>query len=114
MEAVHKTTELVPYGEPQPTHEWENHFDAGEYQFGRLANCPTLGCDCLGKIQYLDATVANDFWVPVLLPNAICIHEEDFGTLWKHADVFTSKGSVRRQRRLVISFHVTVGNYEFS
>ncbi|KAH7481908.1 hypothetical protein KRP22_011129 [Phytophthora ramorum] len=104
---------VVPYGEPQPTHEWQNYFDAGEYQFGRLANCLVLGCDCLGKIQYLDATVANDFGEPVLLKNAICIHEEDFGTLWKHTDVFTNSGTVRRQRRLVISFFVTVGNYDY-
>ncbi|GMF48857.1 unnamed protein product [Phytophthora fragariaefolia] len=104
---------VVPYGEPQPTHEWQNYFDAGEYQFGRLANCLVLGCDCLGKIQYLDATVVNDFGEPVLLKNAICIHEEDFGTLWKHTDVFTNSGTVRRQRRLVISFFVTVGNYDY-
>ncbi|KAE9001143.1 Histamine oxidase [Phytophthora rubi] len=110
LEAVHKTTGLVPFGEPQPTHEWQNYFDAGEYQFGRLADCLVLGCDCLGKIQYLDATEADE---PVLIANAICIHEEDFGTLWKHTDVFTAKGSVRRQRRLVIPFFVTVGNYDY-
>ncbi|KUF71077.1 Amine oxidase [Phytophthora nicotianae] len=104
---------VVPYGEPQPTHEWQNYFDAGEYQFGRLANCLVLGCDCLGKIQYLDATVVNDFGEPVLLKNAICIHEEDFGTLWKHTDIYTNQGTVRRQRRLVISFFVTVGNYDY-
>ncbi|EGZ27825.1 hypothetical protein PHYSODRAFT_539188 [Phytophthora sojae] len=104
---------VVPYGEPQPTHEWQNYFDAGEYQFGRLANCLVLGCDCLGKIQYLDATVANAFGEPMLLKNAICIHEEDFGTLWKHTDFVTNKGTVRRQRRLVISFFVTVGNYDY-
>ncbi|KAE9281571.1 Histamine oxidase [Phytophthora fragariae] len=89
LEAVHKTTGLVPYGEPQPTHEWQNYFDdAGEYQFGRLANCLVLGCDWLGKIQYLDATVADDFGDPVLFANAI-------------------------SRRLVISFFVTVGNYDY-
>ncbi|RLN54284.1 hypothetical protein BBJ29_007854 [Phytophthora kernoviae] len=106
---------VVPYGEPQPTHEWQNYFDAGEYQFGRLANSLVLGCDCLGKIQYLDATVADDFGNPVLIKNAICIHEEDFGTLWKHTDVLSTPiaGTVRRQRRLVISFFVTVGNYDY-
>ncbi|KAI9906212.1 hypothetical protein PsorP6_004579 [Peronosclerospora sorghi] len=104
---------VVPYGEPKQTHEWQNYFDAGEYQFGRLANSLVLGCDCLGKIQYLDATVVDDFGEPLLLKNVICIHEEDFGTLWKHTDIFTNQGSVRRQRRLVISFFVTVGNYDY-
>jgi primary-amine oxidase len=104
---------VVPYAEPQPTHNWQNYFDAGEYQFGRLANSLVLGCDCLGKIHYLDATVVNDFGEPLELKNVICIHEEDFGTLWKHTDVLTGKGTVRRQRRLVISFFVTVGNYDY-
>lgn len=104
---------VVPYGEPSPTHDWQNYFDAGEYQFGRLANSLVLGCDCLGKIHYVDATVVDDFCEPVPIRNAICIHEEDFGTLWKHTDFFTGQGTVRRQRRLVVSFFVTVGNYDY-
>ncbi|RLN98874.1 hypothetical protein BBJ28_00014494 [Nothophytophthora sp. Chile5] len=106
---------VVPYGEPQPTHDWQNYFDAGEYQFGRLANSLVLGCDCLGKIQYLDATVVDDFCEPFVIKNAICMHEEDFGTLWKHTDVLASPptGTVRRQRRFVVSFFVTVGNYDY-
>lgn len=104
---------VVPYGEPQPTHEWQNYFDAGEYQYGRLANSLVLGCDCLGEIHYLDATVADDFCNPMEIKNAVCIHEEDFGTLWKHTCVFSGKVDVRRQRRLVISFFVTVGNYDY-
>jgi len=104
---------VVPYGEPQPTHEWQNYFDAGEYQYGRLANSLVLGCDCLGEIHYVDATVADDFCNPMEIKNAICIHEEDFGTLWKHTCVFSGKTDVRRQRRLVVSFFVTVGNYDY-
>ncbi|QPM90279.1 primary-amine oxidase [Pseudooceanicola algae] len=104
---------VVPYGEPQPTHEWQNYFDAGEYQFGRLANSLVLGCDCLGEIHYVDATVVDDFCNPVEIKNAICIHEEDFGTIWKHTDIFSGRVEVRRQRRLVVSFFVTVGNYDY-
>ncbi|KAE9328418.1 hypothetical protein PF008_g16173 [Phytophthora fragariae] len=73
---------VVPYGRPEPTHDWQNYFDVGEYQFGRLANSLVLGCDCLGKIQYLDAVVVDDFGEPALLKNVVCIHEEDYGTLW--------------------------------
>lgn len=104
---------VVPYGEPQPTHEWQNYFDCGEYQFGRLANSLVLGCDCLGEIHYVDATVVDDFCNPIELKNAICIHEEDFGTLWKHTCIFSGRSEVRRQRRLVVSFFVTVGNYDY-
>ena len=104
---------VVPYGEPSRTHEWQNYFDAGEYQFGRLANSLELGCDCLGEIVYVDATVVDDFCNPLLIKNAICIHEEDYGVLWKHTDPWTREGAVRRQRRLVVSFFVTVGNYDY-
>jgi primary-amine oxidase len=104
---------VVPYGDPTPTHNWQNYFDVGEYQFGRLANALELGCDCVGDITYLDATVADDFGQPVTLKNAICIHEEDYGILWKHTDGFAGTSETRRQRRIVISFFVTVGNYDY-
>lgn len=104
---------VVPYGEAAPSHSWQNYFDAGEYQYGRLANSLTLGCDCVGEIAYVDAVVADDFGKPLRIPNAICIHEEDYGTLWKHSDMFAETVDVRRQRRLVISFFTTVGNYDY-
>ena len=47
-----------------------------------------------------------------MIPSAICIHEEDSGVLWKHVDE-RSGTEVRRARRLVVSFHVTVANYEY-
>ena len=75
----------------------------------------TLGCDCLGEIRYLDAHFA--------LPrrrrrgrsrNAICIHEEDAGILWKHTRPASGHG---RRAPLAAgssspSSH-TVGNYEY-
>ncbi len=47
------------------------------------------------------------------LANAICMHEEDYGILWKHIDWRTNQTEVRRSRRLVISFIAKVGNYEY-
>ncbi|MEF2978641.1 primary-amine oxidase [Subtercola sp. YIM 133946] len=104
---------MVPYGDPSPTHAWQNYFDVGEYQFGRLANSLQLGCDCLGDITYVDATVVDDRGEAKTIANAICIHEEDYGVLWKHNDDFAGTNETRRQRRLVISFFVTVGNYDY-
>jgi primary-amine oxidase len=104
---------VVPYGDPTPTHNWQNYFDVGEYQFGRLANSLELGCDCVGDITYLDAVVVDDFGHPTTITNAICIHEEDYGILWKHTDSFAGTSETRRQRRIVISFFVTVGNYDY-
>ena len=91
----------------------KNAFDVGEAGIGSLANSLTLGCDCLGQIHYFDAVLNNSRGEPVQIPNAVCLHEEDFGILWKHTDWRTGQAEVRRSRRLVISFIATVGNYEY-
>jgi primary-amine oxidase len=107
------TEMVVPYGDPGPVHGWKNAFDAGEWGLGRMANSLTLGCDCLGEIAYLDATLANEQGSPYVISNAICIHEEDYGILWKHQDLYVGRTEVRRSRRLVVSSIATVGNYEY-
>ncbi|MEH3090366.1 MAG: tyramine oxidase, partial [Microbacterium arborescens] len=104
---------VVPYGDPAPNRFWQNYFDTGEYLFGRYTNELELGCDCVGDITYLDATLADETGMPRTVRNGVCMHEEDFGSLWKHTDIFTGSSEVRRQRRLVISFFTTVGNYDY-
>ena len=104
---------VVPYGDPGEMHGWKNVFDAGEWGLGRMANTLTLGCDCLGEIRYLDWVYADEHGNPTKTANAICIHEEDYGILWKHVDLNGGRTEVRRSRRLVISFISTVGNYEY-
>jgi primary-amine oxidase len=104
---------VVPYGDPRPTYFHRNAFDVGEYGIGTLANSLENGCDCLGEIRYLDAVVNDGRGAALTLRNAICIHEEDAGILWKHQDWRTGLTEVRRSRRLVVSFIATVGNYEY-
>ncbi|HVX43195.1 MAG TPA: primary-amine oxidase [Mycobacteriales bacterium] len=104
---------VVPYAHPGQVRYWQNYFDAGEYLLGAQANSLMLGCDCLGAIQYLDAVLADSDGNPREIPNAICMHEEDFGVLWKHTDLFTESAETRRQRRFVISYFATVGNYDY-
>ncbi len=104
---------VVPYGDPGPIHGWKNAFDAGEWGLGRMANSLSLGCDCLGAISYLDATFCSERGDPYVVEHAICIHEEDFGILWKHQDLHANRTEVRRSRRLVVSSIATVGNYEY-
>ena len=41
------------------------------------------------------------------------MHEEDYGVLWKHHDLYTGAMETRRSRRLVVSSFYTVGNYEY-
>src|SRR4051794_37904031 len=107
------TEMVVPYGDPGEMHGWKNAFDAGEWGLGRMTQPLQLGCDCLGEIHYFDATLANERGKPWIIPNAICMHEEDFGVLWKHVDLMTGQSEVRRSRRLVVSHFATVGNYEY-
>jgi len=104
---------VVPYADPSPVRFWQSYFDAGEYLLGQQVNSLQHGCDCLGEIHYFDAVLADGGGHPRKIPNAICLHEEDFGVLWKHTDIFTESAETRRQRRLVISFFVTVGVYDY-
>ncbi|SDU78738.1 primary-amine oxidase [Jiangella alkaliphila] len=104
---------LVPYGDPGPVRFWQNYFDTGEYLLGRLANSLELGCDCLGEIAYLDVAIPDSAGGVRTIKNAVCVHEEDAGVLWKHTEQFTGTTDVRRQRRLVLSFFTTVGNYDY-
>ncbi|MCF2971253.1 primary-amine oxidase [Synechococcus sp. Nb3U1] len=104
---------VVPYGDPRDPHFRKNAFDVGEYAIGMQANSLQLGCDCLGEIYYFDAHLHTNSGEPMLLKNAVCMHEEDFGILWKHSDWRTERAQVRRSRRLVISFFTTVGNYDY-
>jgi primary-amine oxidase len=104
---------VIPYGDPRPGHYRMNAFDIGEYGVGELTNSLELGCDCLGEIRYFDVTVSNSRGEPYVIKNAICLHEEDAGLLWKHFDADTGQAEVRRSRRLVVSFIVTAGNYDY-
>jgi primary-amine oxidase len=104
---------VVPYGDPGPMHSWKSAFDAGEWGLGRMANSLTLGCDCVGEITYFDDVFADERGAPHTRPNAICMHEEDYGILWKHVDLVSNRTEVRRSRRLVVSSIATVGNYEY-
>jgi primary-amine oxidase len=101
-----------PYRDPTTDHYRRTAFDIGEWGLGFMTTSLELGCDCLGEIAYLDATLHDTRGEPYTIPNAICIHEEDDAILWKHVDA--GRGAeVARSRRLVVSFHVTVANYEY-
>jgi primary-amine oxidase len=104
---------VVPYGDPAPTHARKNTYDGGELNFGALVKSLTLGCDCLGEIHYFDVALVDQDGKPYTLKNAICMHEEDYGVLWRHMNMRTGRTDVRRSRRLVISSFSTIGNYDY-
>ncbi|GHH72582.1 amine oxidase [Streptomyces sulfonofaciens] len=104
---------VVPYGDPSRQRWFQNFFDCGEYLLGGYANSLELGCDCVGEITYLDAVLADAAGDVHTVAQAICIHEEDAGILWKHSDIWNGSTDSRRNRRLVVSFFATVGNYDY-
>jgi primary-amine oxidase len=105
---------VVPYGDTSNDFYFRNVFDAGEYNLGKTVGSLSLGCDCLGEIRYLDAVLADESGRPQTITNAICIHEEDYGILWKHWNFrYQEQAEVRRSRRLVVSAIHTIGNYEY-
>lgn len=105
---------VVPYGDTSDDFYFRNVFDAGEYNLGKTVGSLSLGCDCLGEIRYLDAVLADESGVPHTVTNAICLHEEDYGILWKHWNFrYTDQAEVRRSRRFVVSAIHTIGNYEY-
>jgi primary-amine oxidase len=108
------TEMVVPYGDPGPTQRRKNAFDVGEYGMGACANSLELGCDCVGLVRYLDAHLCTSRGEPLTIRNAVCLHEEDSGLLWKHTDRrLPDRPEVRRSRRLVVSSVSTVENYEY-
>ncbi|MCF2570631.1 primary-amine oxidase [Brevibacterium sp. UCMA 11754] len=104
---------VVPYGDPSPVRSWQNYFDTGEYLVGQCANSLELGCDCLGDITYLSPWVANNLGEPRQIKNGVCMHEEDASILAKHSDLWSGVDYTRRNRRFVVSFFTTVGNYDY-
>ncbi|KAF1813522.1 peroxisomal copper amine oxidase [Eremomyces bilateralis CBS 781.70] len=104
---------VVPYGNPEHPHPRKHAFDLGEYGAGYMTNSLTLGCDCKGAIHYMDAAFVNRAGEATSIKNAICIHEEDAGILFKHTDFRDESCTVTRARKLVISQIFTAANYEY-
>jgi len=104
---------VVPYGNPEHPHQRKHAFDLGEYGGGYMTNSLALGCDCKGAIHYMDANFVNRAGASQTIKNAICIHEEDAGILFKHTDFRDDSVIVTRGRKLLISHVFTAANYEY-
>jgi primary-amine oxidase len=65
-------------------------------------------------MHYFDAVMNTMEGDVNVLPNAICMHEEDYGLLWERSDWRTESAESRRNRRMVVSFIAAVGNYDYA
>ncbi|KAK9469689.1 copper amine oxidase [Lipomyces arxii] len=106
---------VVPYGCPDHPHQRKHAFDLGEYGGGYMTNSLALGCDCKGVIHYMDAAFPDRNGEPITVKNAICIHEEDDGVLFKHSDFRDNYATsvLARGVKLIISQIFTAANYEY-
>lgn len=106
---------IVPYGCPDFPHQRKHALDIGEYGAGNCTNPLALGCDCKGVIHYMDAHFTDKDGEPLTIKNAVCIHEEDDGILFKHSDFRDDFQTtvVTRGKRLIISQIFTAANYEY-
>ena len=105
---------VVPYGDARP------HARAGRTPStsasGGSGGWPTpsrSGATAWARSTTSTPTTPTSGASPTRCANAICMHEEDYGILWKHVDLHTGRTEVRRSRRLVVSSIATVGNYEY-
>ena len=97
---------VVPYGDPsRAALTARTPSTSASTASARWPTRLELGCDCLGTIQYFDAHLTDSRGRPVTIKNAVCLHEEDAGMLWKHTDWRTDQTEVRRSRRLVGVVH---------
>ncbi|KFX91708.1 hypothetical protein O988_07616 [Pseudogymnoascus sp. VKM F-3808] len=103
----------VPYADPRSPYHVKQGFDLGDAGAGAVANSLRLGCDCLGSIYYFDGVVNTMEGGAITIPNAICLHEEDGGVLWKHTNDKTKAAVSARSRVLVIQTTMTLGNYDY-
>lgn len=103
----------VPYGDPRAPYHRKQAFDLGDCGFGVNGNHLNLGCDCLGVIKYLDGTGIHANGEPFVIPNTVCMHEQDNGLLYKHVNYRTNNAVVARRREFIIQTIATVANYEY-
>lgn len=103
----------VPYGDPRAPYHRKQAFDLGDCGFGVNGNHLALGCDCLGTIKYFDGLGIHSNGEPFVIPNTICMHEQDNGLLYKHVNYRTNNAVVARKRELIVQTIATVANYEY-
>ncbi|KAG7661474.1 AMO2 [[Candida] subhashii] len=103
----------VPYGDPRAPYHRKQAFDLGDCGFGVNGNKLALGCDCLGVIKYMDGTGIHANGEPFVIPNTVCMHEQDDGLLYKHVNYRTDNAVVARKRIFIVQTIATVANYEY-
>ncbi|GEM47651.1 amine oxidase [Deinococcus cellulosilyticus NBRC 106333 = KACC 11606] len=104
---------VVPYGDPDPNHDWRQPFDASEYGLGLTSSPLTAGGDVPEHALLRNEILFSQHGAPQQMPRAVGIYERDGGVLFRHMDPASRKVISRRARELCISSVSTVGNYDY-
>ena len=104
---------VVPYRDPTADHYRRTAFDIGEWGLGFMTTSLELGCDCLGEIRYLDAVLHDTRGRAATRSPTRSASTRRTTRSCGSTSTTTPAPRSRRTRRLVVSFHVTVANYEY-
>lgn len=108
------TEMAVPFGAKGHSHHRKHAYDLGEYGVGYRTNPLSFTCGCEGVIHYMDADFVNYRGEITTIKNAISIHEEDDGVLFKYSDLRDRNANISaRSIKLVVSQVFTAANYEY-
>ena len=105
---------VVPYGDPSPVRFWQNYFDTGEYLLGQLRQLAGAGLRLPRRDPYFDAVIADELRQPAR-PSATrsACTRRTTASCGSTPTCSPASAETRRQRRLVISFFTTIGNYDY-
>jgi primary-amine oxidase len=104
---------FVPYMDPDRAWYYRSFFDAGEFTDG-FSTSLEQGADCPANSVYFQQVYANEKGIPVRIPRAACLFEQDPGSfIWRHSG---DSGIVesRRERNLVLRTIGAFGNYDYA
>ena len=104
---------VVPYRDPTPDHFRRTAFDIGEWGLGFMTTSLELGCDCLGEIALPRRGAARLARASRTRSRTRSASTRRTTACCGSTSTTRTGAETRRMRRLVVSFHATVANYEY-
>jgi primary-amine oxidase len=104
---------FVPYMDPDGAWYYRTFFDPGEFSDG-FSSYLVRGVDCPNNSVYFEQVFANEKGIPLRVPNAACLFEQDAGGfVWRHLGISGIVES-RKERNLVLRTIGVFGNYDYA
>ncbi|XP_065863323.1 amine oxidase [copper-containing] alpha 3, peroxisomal-like [Euphorbia lathyris] len=108
---------FVPYMDLSEDWYYRAFLDAGEFGYGMCGVALVPNRDCPENAVFIDAYLAAENGMPVLMPNTFCVFEKYGGDImWRHTETSFPGQPIREVRpemTLVVRMVSTVGNYDY-